>query len=231
MLPGFTSPRGSRKDKFELLTACCLSASARDALAGRLCTACGRLTPLVCAVGATFASLVRTKSAHDFGALGFGGDLGVSADGTSATASPAVVVSACTGAASAEVGDACWAVCSTDGGVAFFCKPPMLGTATAVLVSFRACCWAGAVDGFDEDAMACAGVVGVETWVKSASDGACDVAGVSRADVAATVEVSDAGSSAFVIVSCCGDDSDCCTSFEAFDKWGRATASVLLVKF
>jgi hypothetical protein len=157
--------------------------------------------------------------------------LGVSADGTSATASTAGAASACAGAASAEAGDVCCVGCSTDEGVLFFCRPPMLGTATAVLVSLRACCGVGATDGFDEGATACAGVVGVETWAKSASDGACDVAGVSRADVAAMVEVSDAGSSAFVIVSCCGDDSDCCTSFEAFDRWGRATASFVLFKF
>ena len=66
--------------------------------------------------------------------------------------------------------------------------------------------------------------------MKSASDGACDVAGVSRADVAATVEVSDVGSS-FAFVSCCGDDSACCTSFEAFERWGRATASFVLFRF
>lgn len=140
MLPGFTNPLGSRKDRFELFTACCLSASARDALAGRLCTACGATVPLVCAVDAFLASFVRTKSAHDFGALGFGGDLGVSADGTSATASTAVVASGCAGAASAEVGDVCCVGCSTDEGVLFFCRLPMFGTATAVLVSLRACC-------------------------------------------------------------------------------------------
>lgn len=67
--------------------------------------------------------------------------------------------------------------------------------------------------------------------MKSASEGACDVAGVSRADVAAIVEVSDAGSSGFALVSCCGEGSDCCTSFEAFDRWGRATASFVVFKF
>ena len=185
-----------------MFTACCLRASARDALAGRLCTAGAATVPLVCAVDAFFASFVRTRSAHDFGALCFGGDLGVSADGASAGASTAGVVSARAGAASAEVGDACCVGCSTDEGVPFFCKLPMLGTATAVLVSLRACCGVGALEGFDEGATVCAGVVGVETWAKSASDGACDVAGVSRADVAAMVDVSDAGSSAFAIVSC-----------------------------
>jgi hypothetical protein len=140
MFPGFTNPRGSKKDRFELTTACCLSASARDALAGRLCTACGATVPLVCAADAFFASFVRTRSAHDFGALGFSGDLGVSADWTSATASAAVVASACAGAASAEVGDVCCVGGSTDVGVLFFCKLPILGTATAVLVSLRACC-------------------------------------------------------------------------------------------
>jgi hypothetical protein len=171
---------------------------------------------------------VRTKSAHDLGTLGFGGDLGVSVDGASATAS---VASACACTASAEVGDACCVGCSTDEGVPFFCRPPMLGTATAVLVSLRACCCAELLGVLDEGATACAGVVGVETWVKSTSEGACDVAGVSRADVAATVEVSDVGSSAFALASCFGDGSDCCTSFEAFDRLGRATASFVLVKF
>jgi hypothetical protein len=57
------------------------------------------------------------------------------------------------------------------------------------------------------------------------------VAGVSRADVAATVDVSDAGSSAFTLVACSGDGSDCCTSFEALERYGRATVSFDFVKF
>lgn len=74
-------------------------------------------------------------------------------------------------------------------------------------------------------------MVGVETCVKSLSDGAWDVAGVSRADVAATVDVSDAGSSAFTLVACSGDASDCCTSLEALERYGRATVSFDLVRF
>lgn len=64
----------------------------------------------------------------------------------------------------------------------------------AVLVSRRACedCWVGV--GFGEDVCACAGVAGVETLVKSLSDGAWEVAGVSGSDGAAIVEASDCGS-------------------------------------
>lgn len=61
-------------------------------------------------------------------------------------------------------------------------------------------------------------MVGVEVWAKSLSEGACEVAGVSRADVAATVDVSDTGSSALTLVACSGDASDCWTSFDALER-------------
>lgn len=192
-----------------LATACCFNASASDALFGRLCTPFCALFPFDCAAGAAFASFERTKSAHDFGAAGFGGDLGASTDEVSAAPSTTATGSVCEEVVSAEAGVGCCAPFSVEGDALFaFCRPLILGTAIAVLVSFLACCCAGGPDGFGEDGTTCAGVVGVDTWLKSLSDGACDVAGVSRAEVAATVDVSEAGSSCLGLVGFCGNDSD-----------------------
>ena len=69
-------------------------------------------------------------------------------------------------------------------------KPGMFGTAIAVRVSFRACCGeTGAV--FVGVSVICAGVGGADACVKSLSDGACEVAGVSCSDGAAMVDDSD----------------------------------------
>jgi hypothetical protein len=172
MLPGFTSPLGSRKERLSLVTVCCLSASAKGALFGTLCVPVGAAVPFACAADAVLASLVRTKSAQDFGAAGLGGDVGTSAGAVSVVPLTAAV-SAWTGAASAAATGGCCVCFSVDVGVPFaFGSPPMFGTAIAVRVSLRACCCAGAPDGLGEDAAAWAGVVGVETCAKSLSEGA-----------------------------------------------------------
>lgn len=80
------------------------------------------------------------------------------ASGVGVTASPAD-----------DDGDAC--VLSAAGGEAFgFGKPGIFGTAMAVRVSFRWCVCVGVV--FGGDSGACAGVAGVDTCVKSLSEGA-----------------------------------------------------------
>jgi hypothetical protein len=154
MLPGFTNPLGSRKESVSLVTVCCLSASARGALFGTLFTPFGTVVPLACAAAdAVLASLVRTRSAHDFGAAGFGGDFGVS--GAVSAVPSTAAASACTDATSLEAVDGCCGCFSTDGDAGFaFDNPPMLGTAIAVRVSLRACCCTGARDGLGEEVVA-----------------------------------------------------------------------------
>lgn len=80
-------------------------------------------------------------------------------------------------------------------------EDPMLGMAgrigTAVLVSLLPCVWAaGALE--EDVGLSRAGSVGVVDT--SCSDGACEVAGVSSSEGAATVEASDCSSSASLSV-------------------------------
>jgi hypothetical protein len=61
---------------------------------------------------------------------------------------------------------------------------------------FRRFCWGTAADDFgDVTALFWASTAGVETAANSVSEGACDVAGVSGSDGAASVEASECGSS------------------------------------
>lgn len=95
MFPGLTSPLGSKKERVSLVTVCCLSASASGALFGKVCTPFVTGVPLTFAAAAVFlSSLVRTRSAQDFGAAGFAGDLGVSVGVVSAVPSSTVADSA-----------------------------------------------------------------------------------------------------------------------------------------
>ena len=147
-------------------------------------------------------ALDRTRSAHDFGAdlTAGSGAVGVSttvvcsvriSSATSSSLGPSVIGEDVI-ASPATGGTSCF---SAAGGDALdFGKPGMLGTAIAVLVFLRACDCVGVI--FGENTGACAGVAGVETCVKSLSDGACEVAGVSGSDGAAIVDVSEGCSSA-----------------------------------
>ena len=139
----------------------------------------------------------RTKSAHDLGAdFGAGVSFGASASEAGCICEVSVFSSSAFGVCSSFVlvGVSCFTVAGGEASLSFG-SPGMFGTAMAVRVSLRACCCCVGV-GFGEVVGACAGVAGVETCVKSLSDGACEVAGVSGSDGAAMVDVSEGGSSA-----------------------------------
>lgn len=191
--------------------------------------------PLVFAAVAPFVAFVRTRSAHDFGGAGFGGVFGAACSSAAGACSPlststelcsttdsaawpfgvgveASVTGVCRSCFSAEDGD-----CRGLG------KPGMFGTAIAVLVSFLVCDGVGVT--FGDGTAAWAGVAGVETCVKSLSEGACDVAGVSGSDGAAIVDVSD-GASSVAACSC-----SCGSSSVIPSLAGSATASSDLCRF
>jgi hypothetical protein len=183
-LPEFTSPLGSRNVTFcKELTENEASVSARELLFGVVGPFAATVPFGVAGVcAATGAFLARKSSAQDFGGpvLGGGDDLGVSSTLSSA------LVSAAGGTpfSSVEPFSAPGVTGFSVADVALGARAGLMGIrGMAGIVAVRLWpavagrAWGG---GIAED-----GVVG---WVESASDGSCDVEGVSMSEPAAIVD-------------------------------------------
>ena len=172
------------------------------------------------AAAAAAAFFERTRSAHDLG-MALGGREEVS-DMLFSSCVFSVAASSVLAALSGTRGEAGSA--GFDDVADLGRAPEKLGTAgiigTAVRVSFRACAWLDTDCGTEPVR---SDVLGTELREVSFSDGACEVAGVSCREGAATVDASDG--------SCSGSWSSSTFGSSAASLVGRATASFASCRF